>query len=73
MFFTIAYTIIMMLYIGIMIYRIIKKTFSNFLREEIGFVICFIILSIPIEVSGVLKEIYIPIVLLVFLIGYIRK
>lgn len=73
MFFTIAYTIIMMLYIGIMIYRIIKQTFSNFLREEIGFVMFFLILSFPLEVSGVLKAIYIPIVLLVFLIGYIRK
>ncbi|MEC0371535.1 hypothetical protein [Paenibacillus chibensis] len=73
MFITIVYTVLMALYVGIMVYRIKKHTFGQYLREETGFVAIFIVVSLTVKGPELLKEIYIPLVLLVFLVGNLRK
>lgn len=69
MFFTIGYTVITLLYIAIFIYRIRRNTFSSYLKEEIGLIAIFFIISPGLKVPGILKAIYISITLLVFIYG----
>lgn len=70
---TIGYTVSMLLYVGIMVYRILAKSFSRYLREESGFVLIFLILSLAVQVPIILKACYIFAVVLTFIFGYIRK
>jgi hypothetical protein len=72
MLFTIGYSLIFLLYVGITFNRIRKKTFSAFLNEEVGFVIMFIVVSLILEVPIQLKVIYVPISLLFFIYGCSR-
>ncbi|GIO32328.1 hypothetical protein J2TS6_34690 [Paenibacillus albilobatus] len=69
----IAYTASMLLYVGIMIYRMAAKTFSRFFREEVGFVFIFLILSVSVRVPIAIRAIYLSAVLLTFVIGYIKN
>lgn len=70
---TIGYTVSMLLYVGIMVYRIQAKTFSRYFREESGFVFIFLILSLAVQVPIILKAFYVSAVLLSFIFGYFRK